>query len=785
MTTLNIPTDFVSEPWAKETSDLAFKHGFEPIPMYLASDGKWLPTAKFTEPTDYRDSMDWYSPMECISLVLRDLILVDLDGNKEGAPSIEELIESAAQVLEMSIDEFSKGLFQFNAQGNSLHYLFQLPSGLDVSSLNQSNDGLLVPFIDFKRGNAPLHVKQGKHVLWRDRKDIPTLNAVMIQKVFKEKSKVMESKIENSVVPQGEGTTAYGSKVITSCVNKIELAVEGRRNDTLNTQAYKVYGYVKGNQIDQEEADVRLKAAGLSVGLSEREVMATLKSAWEGAESTGDYDVKTQDLYNNVQRRIMKVLDTSVAPIGIVTIKQLDKAMHGIGWRKKENAYYMLTQYDEFAEFARKDGVLGLVRSFPDLINWQALEPMLCELEDKERTETIKNVTAAIYHEILDSVRYANHVVTVTHRVDMFLKETTVTAGYDGDYVVTRAHMPFKTGYIDPVIIDDYKQHFPQLDTFLDLLVASRFAPDRKHCYLWMRAIADFGKGFFTNVLKRLGIVVELNEKEVEAAIEGRPVGKQATNFFRAWVTLFNEFKTVKSELKQLESTLEISPKNQLVQTVELYLKLFLSADDVKSLTGVDGVEGQFASRFNYWDNTQCGAINTRKKYCEVGSEAYFESVVHYIGLELNRRVEHMRSLGRHAAMKEAEVFIKAFHDEYSIANTFGELSTQQDEILSDFKDWCLSLKEDDEGGQVTGKHRVEAYSYLYRPTDKEKYGELLIRAPTKVFALWIKDTFDVAVQGTYMKRSNDYLDVLWGSRKRDGKVPVIGTTKRQKGILI
>ena len=55
------------------------------------------------------------------------------------------------------------------------------------------------------------------------------------------------------------------------------------------------------------------------------------------------------------------------------------------------------------------------------------------------------------------------------------------------------------------------------------------------------------------------------------------------SNFKRAFILAVDEFKSARSELKQLQSEISLSPKNQLSQSVEVFAKLFLSAEEVPS----------------------------------------------------------------------------------------------------------------------------------------------------------------------------------------------------------
>jgi len=76
-------------------------------------------------------------------------------------------------------------------------------------------------------------------------------------------------------------TTRYGAAVLRKEAERVLAAPNGERNDTLNTCALKVGRYVAGGEIDRGDAEQQMSAAGLRVGLEEREVRATVRSGLE------------------------------------------------------------------------------------------------------------------------------------------------------------------------------------------------------------------------------------------------------------------------------------------------------------------------------------------------------------------------------------------------------------------------------------------------------------------------------------------------------------------------
>jgi hypothetical protein len=86
--------------------------------------------------------------------------------------------------------------------------------------------------------------------------------------------------------PAGGGPRerAYGLAALDGACQTIGAAVEGTRNDTLNTQSFKIGQLVGGGILSRPEAEDALVAAGLSVGLLVKESHATVRSGLNDGE---------------------------------------------------------------------------------------------------------------------------------------------------------------------------------------------------------------------------------------------------------------------------------------------------------------------------------------------------------------------------------------------------------------------------------------------------------------------------------------------------------------------
>ena len=310
--------------------------------------------------------------------------------------------------------------------------------------------------------------------------------------------------------------------------------------------------------------------------------------------------------------------------------------------------------------------------------------------------------------------------------------------------------------------MSDFKAHFPEFDEFLHLLVMSRFAPDRKNAYLWLWCDSDWGKSFLLNVLDRLGIVVKTSAKEIEAAFEGKPVGRRPVEFKRALVLAVEEFKAVKSELKQLESEMQLAPKNELTATVELFTKLFTSAESVDSLTTDAGVEDQFANRFSLLRGQ--GKLNDREAFGRIGSASYFDAILHYTAATLNDLIVDRQTRGRIVAANEAQAWLNAFHDRHNVSAEQGTITSNLESIAEDALRWC-------EGNQ----HRPELRDKFRQGDD----GEWHMTCAGSVLSRFIDECIDRPARVTVRRRKDDLMKAMsgdgrgYGTHRIDGK-PVL-----------
>jgi hypothetical protein len=359
---------------------------------------------------------------------------------------------------------------------------------------------------------------------------------------------------------------------------------------------------------------------------------------------------------------------------------------------------------------------------------------------------------------VMDHLKYTNQRESIEWRVDMFAKNSRMELLEDKARIVL-THRPFPTSKKPDdyaAIVADYKEHFSRFDEFLKFLVAARFSVDRKKAYLWILAESDWGKGFLTGVLKNLGCCVETSMKEVEAMLEGKPVGRSAEDFKRAFVLLIDEFKTVKSELKQLQSEISLSPKNQLSCTVEVFAKVFTSAESVSSLVTENGVEDQFANRMSIFQED--GDITKRPLYKQVGNSRYIRAVQVYTAEFLNVGIAKAQTLGREKAEAEAEEWLNDFIARYGLDTVYERFSDSLPALAAELVEYFT----DGDGNMsslVTNNH-----------------GKVYLRSPAKAVDDYLVEHYDQSQITAFRKKKDELIKLMsidcrgYDSHRIDGK---------------
>lgn len=404
-------------------------------------------------------------------------------------------------------------------------------------------------------------------------------------------------------------------------------------------------------------------------------------------ESTDDKDIDS--LIREVASRIGNLVgDDNVN--AVFNDEVLRTAWNSTYCIQTNNKIAVLNKNDELVELSMSDNKqFGFRRSFGSVFYSDMLDEVIAEmsLAPKDENELRKNLIWIEHGPFMECIKLLKQAKSLDIKVNMFSKRAALTVS-DNVATITLPHNVLSAKLLlEPHVIkqveEDYIQHFPEFPALLSLILHARFASDRRHAFVWLHSASAWGKGFMVAIFTQLGLVVELSSAEIEKAVAGGPVGVSATDTLRAWILFVDEFKSASSELKQLNSQMIISPKNQLRCKVQLYAKIFVSVENVRSLVG-NGVESQFNNRFAYVSPcTRDQKLEDRSLYISLGKTVYLGAMVSHVANYLNGEVARMRGMGEIESSKLADNFIAKYQSERRLNATFGNL----DDAVNDMAD--------------------------------------------------------------------------------------------------
>jgi hypothetical protein len=498
--------------------------------------------------------------------------------------------------------------------------------------------------------------------------------------------------------------------------------------------------------------------------------------------------VELDDARQHICKSLM-ALGFDIPPVNWPSIEEAEQRCFVVAHGQR----YIVRENGSLVAAPRDVGVKILKQEFGQFIDSKAVTDFIeQEMEPSKPTEKdkfYKLVAKTVADEFWAAVARNKTIGSLQLQVNMFASQIEIHIDRD----VGTITLPFTglrgVGKIDEECVDDFKEHAPEFDKIIQFILYSRFTSNAKISYLWLHCDSDWGKGFLFNsngVFGGLGLVQEISVKEIEAAMEGKPVGISRFAMIDQWVLTIDEFKHVRSEIKQLDTALTASPKNEMRFVAPLYAKIFMSAETVPSLTGNAGVEAQFARRFSYIRGK--GSLPERPVFRSKSALLYVNAVREYVRQVLMVGAERLRALGRDGAAKEADDWLEAFHDEYGLINqhkalndTVTEIAKEIADVLIKVCDYMLDNNHDDATFAVSDTVRGvpqkfeglihECIEIATRRSEKVCH---ISRLP-KLCVAWIEGTYDKSEAVKVLFKRQEIADLVDGHLFPDRPSP---TTK-------
>jgi hypothetical protein len=433
-------------------------------------------------------------------------------------------------------------------------------------------------------------------------------------------------------------------------------------------------------------------------------------------------------------------------------------------WHSGSSKMYTLNKWGELINFSKTECKKYLFKAVPPIFSYEEVYEMLVAhltnttskkeaAISEEAAKLTKSLMSGIKGLIEMHIIYNSQRNNIGMKVDMFADKNSLVLKED-IAEITYTHTPFITGIFNTEIVADYKEQFPELDDVLNMLVAARFAQDRKLAYLWLNAVSDWGKGFFFGgVLKDLGLIVEMSTKEVEAIFEAKPVGKSMKEFKRCFAIFFDEFKTVKGEIKQLQNSITLNVKYEPSITVDIFTKLFASAESVDSLMTEYGIEDQFANRFSLILGKN--RLPERPLY-KSNSVEYYNNIKKYAADFLNNEVLKMVTLGFDEATIQAGNKLKSFHTKYAIDKHIERFSNSLPDLADEIRAWINDCK-NNVFEQPNWSNDIQIIKECLLRNNESYY----LKSPSRVVGYYINNKMDHSSKGAIGLKKKEIVRLL------------------------
>lgn len=151
-----------AKSWIRTTVEMLLEQSYNPIPLSKIADTV-LPKPYANSQHYSLKSQEWKQAINNqVAVRLDDAILLDYDGNKAEPGDIISLSDLAAL---LNIPDLMPHCVQTNEAGDSLHFLFRWPTGVDRNQFKAANNGKWQKHVDIKTGNQLCYIKQRKHIV--------------------------------------------------------------------------------------------------------------------------------------------------------------------------------------------------------------------------------------------------------------------------------------------------------------------------------------------------------------------------------------------------------------------------------------------------------------------------------------------------------------------------------------------------------------------------------------------------------------------------------------------
>lgn len=380
---------------------------------------------------------------------------------------------------------------------------------------------------------------------------------------------------------------------------------------------------------------------------------------------------------------------------------------------------------------SEKNLKIWIDQNFPNLFNFP----------NDMAPEEIAKIKKNIYDIMIVDLQIQNQYAILSYSRDPWSTEAKIIRDdHKLEYIAPHFYIkPYQDKFlIDEVqmnlLVDDYRQHFPQFDDFLNWVIANRFTSNRRTSYSYLRVNAGFGKSFLASIFEELGTGRKILQTQLKhnSASDLSPV-----DFRNSFILLIDEFTHFAQELKDLTHGMYLSAKYQMSEYVPLYAKVFLSAEKSTSFFGDAGVDEQLADRVSIIDLSNCGKLENRKLY-KANTKLYHEAIKKYVHIFFRKKSKEYIKMGELKANKEANGVLDGHFKKYHIeSDTIERIREKCVGYLYEYVEWCAT-------GDMQGmRSRNTFFEKLERVCLIKNPDEVVVKDLVKMYEILISESGD------------------------------------------
>jgi hypothetical protein len=195
-------------------------------------------------------------------------LVLDVDADKGGFESFAELRDREI-LTPGDLDTFTT-----RTGGGGMHIVWLQPAGVPLGN----SAGKLGPGLDTRGEGGYIIAPPSGH---------PSGNLYQIEINSKPKpapARLVDLLTVKEPTPSGPVMIPKNlDRTLQRSYERVANASQGTRNQTLNNASFYLFGLVREQKLADGDVKETMRAAGLRAGLDEREIQATLTSAWRGA----------------------------------------------------------------------------------------------------------------------------------------------------------------------------------------------------------------------------------------------------------------------------------------------------------------------------------------------------------------------------------------------------------------------------------------------------------------------------------------------------------------------